>query len=217
MRYRGADVRERDPLELRREVVPGSATSGAARRDGRRRTSASRPSSPAREPDVAAAARPRRARRQLRRPRRRRSSRSASSSGRCSRARWRSSRGAAARRADLGARPRDHGRGRGDAARSFASGSRSRSCWSPTTSARRGGCRTGWCGSTPAARSSRARRPSCSRRGSAMTPAVGIQVTLGEVGREPRPGRDRDRRIGLVADRARGRHRDRRRPLVRSS
>ena len=90
VRYRGADVRGLDPLELRREVclVPqlpalleGTVADEPPLRGRARRARAGR----------RAAARPRRARPRLRRPRRRAGSRSESSSGRCSPARWRSS------------------------------------------------------------------------------------------------------------------------------
>ena len=141
---------EYDPLELRREVslVPqlpalleGTVESNLAlRRRPRRPASSTRRAacaSPASTPASPSATSP--------------SSRSASSSGRCWPGRWRSEPdGAAARRADLGARPRGPRRDRGDAGRAARASSRSRSSWSPTTPSRRGGWATGWCGSRPA-------------------------------------------------------------------
>ena len=126
------------------------------------------------------AARPRRARSELRRARRvaalgRRAAARDARPGAGARAA-----GAAARRADLGARRGARPARSRRRCSSCASGSRSRSCSSPTTSRRRGGCRIGWSGSRPGARSSRGRPRSCSASGELMG-AVGIDVSLGEV------------------------------------
>ncbi len=91
VRYRGGDVRERDPLELRREVVlvPQLPALLEGTVEDNLRFAAELAG---REPDVGRAARPRRPRCVVCRAATPRSSRSASSSERCWRERWRSSR-----------------------------------------------------------------------------------------------------------------------------
>ena len=200
------DVRERDPLALRREV--GLVPQLPALLDGHRRRQhrASRPSSPAASPTsrgcssspASTPASPTATRR---------SSRSASSSGRCWPGRWRSSRACCCSTS----RPRRSTRRRRGAVEATLTELRERLEISLVLVThdldQAGGCRTGWCGSTPGARSSRGRPPSCSAARSAMI-ARGRDRRHPRRGRgEPRPRRDRDRRLALAADRARGRHR----------
>ncbi len=204
--YRGEDVRERDPLDPPARGGAGAAAAGAARGNGGRQHPIRRRPRRARA-RRRATARPRRARRLVRRPRLgpslgRRAAAGDARPGAGARAER-----AAARRADLGARRGGHGARSSARSPSFASGSRSRPCSSPTTSPRLGGCPTGWCGSKPAARSPRGRPKACSR-GSPHDERGRDPRDARRGRREPGARRDRDRGLALATDRARGRHRD---------
>ena len=179
VRYEGADVRERDPLELRREVclVPQlpALLEGTVEENIRFAAElAGREPEVGRLLDLAGLD----------------ASFAARDSGKLSvgeqqrvmlaRALALEPRVLLAGRAHLGPRRGRAGGGGGDPAWTCAGGSRSRPCWSPTTSTRRAGWPTGWCGST--------RGGSLPRAGSRSSSAF----------EEPRPGRPRFRPTAVV-------------------